>query len=95
MLDMKFVRDNLARVQENLDARHTDGNLSEYATLYDERKELIQKGEELKALRNAVTAEISVLKREQKTLMKKYKKCRKWEKKLHLLMQKFVLSKNR
>ncbi len=77
MLDMKFVRDNLARVQENLDARHTDGNLSEYATLYDERKELIQKGEELKALRNAVTAEISVLKREQKDAHEKIQEMQK------------------
>ena len=63
MLDLRFVRENLDLVQQNLDNRHTSGDLKEFATLYDARKELIQEVEQLKAQRNAVTAEISVLKR--------------------------------
>lgn len=63
MLDMKFVRENLELVQKNLDNRHNTGDLQKFAALYDERKELIQEVEQLKAQRNTVTAEISVLKR--------------------------------
>lgn len=63
MLDMKFVRENLEAVQANLDNRHTKGDLKSYAALYDERKQIIQEVEQLKATRNSVTAEISQLKR--------------------------------
>lgn len=63
MLDMKFVRENLELVQQNLDNRHTEGNVQDFAVLFDRRKELIAEVEELKALRNAVTTEISALKR--------------------------------
>lgn len=66
MLDMKFVRDNIEAVQKNLDNRHTEGDLKSYVELYDRRRDLIVVGEELKALRNTVTAEISQLKREKK-----------------------------
>lgn len=63
MLDLRFVRENLEAVQQNLDNRHTNGDLANFAKLYDLRKELIQEVEQLKAQRNAVTAEISALKR--------------------------------
>lgn len=63
MLDLRFVRENLEAVQQNLDNRHTTGDLENFAKLYDLRKELIQEVEQLKAQRNAVTAEISTLKR--------------------------------
>lgn len=63
MLDLRFVRENLDLVQQNLDNRHTKGDLENFAKLYDLRKELIQEVEQLKAERNSVTAEISVLKR--------------------------------
>lgn len=63
MLDLKFVRQNLEAVQANLDNRHVTGDLERFATLYDERKEIIQEVEALKALRNSVTEEISQLKR--------------------------------
>ena len=53
MLDLKFVRENLDAVQANLDHRHTEGKLDEYVKLYDERKEIIQEVEQLKAHRNA------------------------------------------
>ena len=63
MLDLKFVRENLELVKQNLDNRHTKGDLDTFVAAYDERKQLIQKVEELKALRNSVTEEISQLKR--------------------------------
>ncbi len=63
MLDLKFVRENLDAVQANLDHRHTEGKLDEYAKLYDERKEIIQEVEQLKAHRNTVSDEIAQLKR--------------------------------
>lgn len=63
MLDLKFVRENLDAVQANLDHRHTEGKLDDYAKLYDERKEIIQEVEQLKARRNAVSDEIAQLKR--------------------------------
>lgn len=63
MLDLRFVRENLEAVQQNLDNRHTTGDLENFAKLYDLRKGLIQEVEQLKAQRNSVTAEISALKR--------------------------------
>ncbi|WP_127058436.1 serine--tRNA ligase [Veillonella ratti] len=63
MLDLRFVRENLEAVQQNLDNRHTTGDLENFAKLYDLRKDLIQEVEQLKAQRNSVTAEISQLKR--------------------------------
>ncbi len=63
MLDLKFVRENVETVQENLDRRHTTGDLASFVKFYDERRAIIQEVEQLKAVRNAVTAEISQLKR--------------------------------
>jgi serine--tRNA ligase len=63
MLDLKFVRENVETVQENLDRRHTIGDLASFVKFYDERRAIIQEVEQLKAVRNAVTAEISQLKR--------------------------------
>ena len=64
MLDLKFVRENIETVQENLDRRHTTGDLASFVKFYDERRAIIQEVEQLKAVRNAVTAEISQLKRD-------------------------------
>ena len=63
MLDLKFVRENIETVQENLYRRHTTGDLASFVKFYDERRAIIQEVEQLKAVRNAVTAEISQLKR--------------------------------
>lgn len=63
MLDLKFVRENIDAVQANLDNRHTAGDLDAFVALYDERKQIIQEVEEMKATRNRVTEEISQLKR--------------------------------
>ena len=63
MLDLKFVRENIETVQENLDRRHTTGDLASFVKFYDERRAIIQEVEQLKAVRNTVTEEISQLKR--------------------------------
>ena len=63
MLDLKYVRDHIDTVQENLNRRHTTGDLDSFVKFYDERRAIIQEVEQLKAVRNAVTAEISQLKR--------------------------------
>ena len=54
---------NIDLVQQNLDNRHTKGDLKTFVSAYDERRQLIGQVEELKALRNSVTEEISKLKR--------------------------------
>lgn len=64
MLDLRFVREHMDSVQDNLDKRHTEARLDAYVVLYDRRKALIQEVEELKALRNTVSAEISQMKRQ-------------------------------
>ena len=63
MLDLKYVRDHIDTVQENLNRRHTTGDLDSFVKFYDERRAIIHEVEQLKAVRNAVTAEISQLKR--------------------------------
>ncbi len=63
MLDLKYVRDHIDTVQENLNRRHTTGDLDSFVKFYDERRAIIQEVEQLKAVRNAVAAEISQLKR--------------------------------
>ena len=42
MLDLKFVRENLELVKQNLDNRHTKGDIDTFVDAYDERKQLIQ-----------------------------------------------------
>ena len=54
MLDLKFVRENIDLVQQNLDNRHTKGDLETFVSAYDERRQLIGKVEELKALRTEI-----------------------------------------
>ena len=50
MLDLKFVRENIETVQENLDRRHTTGDLTSFVKFYDERRAIIQEVEQLKAV---------------------------------------------
>ena len=64
MLDIKRVRDNFEEVKSMLLTRNEDlGNLDNFETLDTKRRELIAKTEELKAERNKVSEEISVMKR--------------------------------
>ncbi|MGN4123435.1 serine--tRNA ligase [Lysinibacillus sphaericus] len=64
MLDIKRVRDNFAEIKEMLLTRNEDlGNLDDFDGLDAKRRELIAKTEELKAERNKVSEQISMMKR--------------------------------
>ncbi|WP_040977692.1 serine--tRNA ligase [Oceanobacillus jeddahense] len=67
MLDMKYVRNNFDEVKNRLAHRGEDlGDLDKFGELDVRRRELIAETEQLKAKRNEVSKEISVLKREKK-----------------------------
>ncbi|MFC4660859.1 MULTISPECIES: serine--tRNA ligase [Oceanobacillus] len=67
MLDMKYVRNNFDEVKQRLAHRGEDlGDLDKFGELDVRRRELIAETEKLKAKRNEVSKEISVLKREKK-----------------------------
>jgi len=63
MLDIRFVRDNLDRVAEMLECRHTTVDLDRLRMLDEERRELIVRVEELKARKNAMSREIGGIKK--------------------------------
>jgi seryl-tRNA synthetase len=66
MIDLAFVRGNLALVEEKLHARGVDPAtaLGDFAALDRERREAITQVETLKAQRNKLTEEIAKLKRQ-------------------------------
>ncbi|WP_047981911.1 serine--tRNA ligase [Ornithinibacillus contaminans] len=67
MLDMKYLRNHFAEVKEKLQHRGEDlSELDRFGELDERRRELINKTETLKAQRNEVTKQISVLKKEKK-----------------------------
>lgn len=64
MLDIKYVRENFEAVKKILLTRNEDvGNLDEFESFDTKRRELIAKTEVLKAERNKVSEQISVMKR--------------------------------
>ena len=65
MLDMAFVRDNLARVEEMLRRRGMDPaqTLGGFRAVDDRRRQLITHAETLKAQRNRVSEEVAGLKK--------------------------------
>lgn len=64
MLDIKRVRDNFEEVKKILLTRNEDlGNFDEFESLDTKRRELIVKTEQLKAERNKVSEQISIMKR--------------------------------
>jgi seryl-tRNA synthetase len=62
MLDAKYLRENLASVEPRLKSRGEGADITLFKVLDGRRRELLQQGETLKALRNKVTAEIAQLK---------------------------------
>ena len=62
MLDCKFLRDNLESVEARLKSRGEAVDLNGFRMLDTRRRELLQQSEELKALRNRVSDEISRIK---------------------------------
>ena len=63
MLDMKFVRENLELVAGQIARRGSALDLSEFSVLERRRREILASSEELRALRNKVSAEIPRLKK--------------------------------
>ena len=59
MLDSKFLRENLETVEARLKTRGGNVDLGGFRTLDARRRELLRQSEELKALRNRVSDEIS------------------------------------
>ena len=66
MLDIKFIRNNIEKVEAMLKARNVDFNLDEFKELEKKRRELITEVENLKAERNRRSKEIGKLKKEGK-----------------------------
>ena len=62
MLDVKLLRDNLEMVETRLRTRGEGIDLARFRELDARRRELLQQGEPLKALRNKVSDEISRIK---------------------------------
>lgn len=64
MLDIKMIRQNLELVKEKLATRNVDeAKINEFVALDEKRREELVKVEDLKKLRNDVSAEIAQLKR--------------------------------
>ncbi len=63
MLSIQFVRENFDAVVRNTANKNTTLDISAFPTLDAERRELITKGQDLKALRNTVSEEIARLKK--------------------------------
>jgi len=69
MIDIKKIRENVEEVIHDLNKRGDDfSHLKEIITLDQNRRDIIQKAEELKALRNEKSKEIGILKREKKDI---------------------------
>ncbi len=62
MLDVKYLRENLAEAEARLKTRGAALDLGGFRTLDEKRRALLQTSEELKALRNRVSEEISRVK---------------------------------
>jgi len=63
MLDSKFVRENSAKVEQNLKNRGSVLDLTEFLAAEKQRRELLAEVEALKSQRNTVSSEISRLKK--------------------------------
>ena len=63
MLDLKFVRDNLPRVEQALKNRNATVDLTEFTGLEKRRREVLVEVEALKSKRNTVSQEVSRLKK--------------------------------
>jgi len=63
MLDIKFVRDNPEKVQEALKNRGNSMTLDAFLELEKERRQILGEVENLKSKRNAVSQQISVMKK--------------------------------
>jgi seryl-tRNA synthetase len=63
MLDLKFIRENLAKVEEGVRNKGASIDFSPFPVLEEKRRGLLKQSEELKALRNRVSEEIGQAKK--------------------------------
>ncbi len=63
MLDIKFIRQNIEKVENMLKARNTSVNLEEFKTLEEKRRKLITETEQLKSERNKKNKEIASMRK--------------------------------
>lgn len=66
MLDIRFVRENMEKIMEMLECRHTTMDVDTLKQLDASRRKLIVKVEDLKAKKNTMSREIGILKQEGK-----------------------------
>ena len=66
MLDIRFIRENVAVVREALQKRNSQLSFSEFLAFESERRDMMKKSEDLKGRRNTVSEEIGRLKRDNK-----------------------------
>jgi len=64
MLDVKWIRENVKEAEDRLATRGGEVSLGRFQELDEQRRDLLVRAEELKALRNRVTDEIGKTKRE-------------------------------
>ena len=76
MLDIKFVREHLDDVRQMLKNRHNPLELDDFAELEKKHRELLQETESLKSQRNAVSKEISVMKKNKENADERIKEMR-------------------
>ena len=76
MLDIKFVREHLDEVRQMLKNRNNPLNLDDFAELEQKRRSLLQDTENLKSQRNAVSKEISVMKKNKENADERIKEMR-------------------
>ena len=66
MLDLKIIRENPEKVRESIKKRNLNLNLDDFLKLDRKKIELIQKVDELRAIKNKVSKEIPTLSNDQK-----------------------------
>ena len=66
MLDSKFIRQNIDTLKKALESRKYSFDLQAFLSLDSDRRDLLQKIEELKSSQNKINAEMKVLLREKK-----------------------------
>jgi seryl-tRNA synthetase len=64
MLDLKFIRENFAKVEEGARRKNAKIDLAPFPVLDEKRREFLKQAEELKALRNRVSEEIGQAKKQ-------------------------------
>lgn len=63
MLDLKFIRENPELVKKGIESKNEKNRIDEILTLDKERREYLQRTEELKAKRNTVSQEVARMKK--------------------------------